>query len=71
VAERAESLSPDAGPPDLQAIYDEFKSKIRRYLTRLVGATEAEDLTQEVFVKVSQALPDFRGESRISTWFYG
>lgn len=61
---------PDARPPDLQTIYDEFQWKIRRYLSRLVGTTDAEDLTQEVFVKVSQALPSFRGESKVSTWVY-
>jgi RNA polymerase sigma-70 factor (ECF subfamily) len=60
----------DAPPPDLQTIYGEFHPKIRRYLSRLVGATDAEDLTQEVFVKVSQALPAFRGESTVSTWIY-
>lgn len=61
---------PDAHPPDAQALYDEFQPKIRRYLSRLVGPTDAEDLTQEVFVKVSQALPSFRGESKVSTWLY-
>ena len=43
-----------AGHHDFQALYDEFQTKIRRYLTRLIGATDAEDLTQEVFVKVSR-----------------
>ena len=61
---------PDGHPPDFQTIYDEFQPKICRYLSRLVGATDAEDLTQEVFVKVSQALPTFRGESKLSTWIY-
>lgn len=37
---------------------------------RLVGNQEAEDLTQEVFVKVSKALPAFRNESQLSTWMY-
>jgi RNA polymerase sigma-70 factor (ECF subfamily) len=35
-----------------------------------VGTNEAEDLTQEVFTKVSQALPHFRGDSKASTWVY-
>lgn len=55
---------------DFQEIHDIFRPKIHRYLTRLVGEHEAEDLTQEVFVRVSQALKSFRGESQLSTWIY-
>lgn len=55
---------------EFQKIYDAFQPKILRYLIRLVGEHEAEDLTQEVFVKVSQALENFRGESKLSTWLY-
>ncbi len=51
-------------------VYEIFRPKILRYLTRLVGETEAEDLTQEVLTKVSEALPNFRGESQLSTWIY-
>jgi len=51
-------------------IYTEYHPKIQRYLTRLVGDYEAEDLTQEVFIRISQALPTFRGESKLSTWIY-
>ncbi len=51
-------------------VYAEFHPRIRRYLDRLLGASEAEDATQEVFVKVSQALARFRGESSVSTWVY-
>lgn len=53
-----------------QKIYDDFHLKILRYLRRLVGEHESEDLTQEVFVKVSQGLKDFRGGSKLSTWIY-
>lgn len=53
-----------------QQVYDEYHGKIFRYLTRMVGENEAEDLTQEVFVKIGQALETFRGESRLSTWIY-
>jgi RNA polymerase sigma-70 factor (ECF subfamily) len=31
---------------------------------------EAEDLTQEVFLALFDHLPDFRGDSRLSTWVY-
>ena len=55
---------------DFQKIHDEFRSKIRSYLARLVGEYEAEDLTQDVFIKVSRALQTFRGESQLSTWIY-
>src|SRR5574342_539452 len=55
---------------ELQEIYDAFQPRILRYLTRLVGQFEAEDLTQEVFVKAGQALGSFRGESQLSTWIY-
>lgn len=53
-----------------QQIYNEFHDRIFRYLIRMAGENEAEDLTQEVFIKISRALPDFRGEARLSTWIY-
>jgi RNA polymerase sigma-70 factor, ECF subfamily len=56
--------------PDFRKIYDEFRPRILRYLTRLVGEGEAEDLTQEVFVKIDRGLKAFRGESQASTWIY-
>ena len=55
---------------EFEELHDAFRPRILRYLGRLVSESEAEDLTQEVFVKVHQALPGFRGESKISTWLY-
>lgn len=55
---------------EFQKIYDTFQPKILRYLTRLIGEHEAEDITQEVFIKVNQALKTFRGDSQLSTWIY-
>jgi RNA polymerase sigma-70 factor (ECF subfamily) len=51
-------------------IYEVFRPKVLRYLVRLVGQAEAEDLAQEVMIKVSDALPNFRGDSQLSTWIY-
>ncbi len=51
-------------------IYDEYYPKIVRYLTRVVGESEAEDAAQETFVKIDRSLESFRGESSLSTWIY-
>ncbi|MBW8003699.1 MAG: sigma-70 family RNA polymerase sigma factor [Planctomycetes bacterium] len=51
-------------------IFSAHQPRIHRYLKRMVGAEEAEDLTQEVFAKVSQALPSFEGKAQLSTWIY-
>jgi RNA polymerase sigma-70 factor (ECF subfamily) len=59
-----------SGHPDFHQIYSEFWPRIQRYLTRLLGPTEADDAAQEVFAKVSQALAQFRGDSSLSTWIY-
>lgn len=55
---------------DFQNIYTEYRPKIVNYLRRLVGEHEAEDVAQEVFVKVNKALSGFRGKSSLSTWIY-
>lgn len=55
---------------DFQAIHDSYRPRISRYLARLVGQLEAEDLTQEVFARVDKGLKDFRGDAKLSTWIY-
>ena len=51
-------------------IYDEFHEKVRHYVERLVGKDYAEDLTQEVFLKISNGLAGFKAQSSLSTWVY-
>lgn len=53
-----------------QNVYDEFHERIRHYLGQLVGEADAEDVTQEVFIKVDKGLETFKGESKLSTWIY-
>lgn len=60
----------DCEVKEFQDIYREYYPKIVGYVRRLVGDADAEDVAQEVFVKVSKALDHFRGESRLSTWIY-
>jgi RNA polymerase sigma-70 factor (ECF subfamily) len=48
-----------------------YKNKIYNYIYRMVGSAEdAEDLTQEVFVKMYVAIDSFRNQSSLNTWLY-
>ncbi len=60
----------DGAGTDFEAIYAEYSPRIRRYLARLLGPAEADDAAQDVFVKASRALDQFRGESSLATWLY-
>ncbi|MHC4559902.1 MAG: RNA polymerase sigma factor [Planctomycetota bacterium] len=55
---------------DFSDIYNEFHEKLHCYLERMIGKNDAEDVTQEVFVKINKGLKDFKGESSLSTWVY-
>jgi RNA polymerase sigma-70 factor, ECF subfamily len=41
---------------------------IERLLGRMVGASDVEDLLQEVFVAAMESFPNFRGQAAVSTW---
>lgn len=56
--------------PNFAVIYADFQPKVLRYLKSLIGPDEAEDISQNVFLKVHANLKDFRGESSLSTWIY-
>jgi RNA polymerase sigma-70 factor, ECF subfamily len=57
------------------AAFDLLVLKYQHRLLKLVGRyvrdpVEAEDVTQEAFVKAYRALPRFRGDSAFYTWIY-
>ena len=58
------------GAMEFDTVYSTFHPRILRYLARLIGPGEAEDLAQEVFLKISRSLGEFRSESQLSTWIY-
>jgi RNA polymerase sigma-70 factor (ECF subfamily) len=48
-----------------------YKGKIYSYILRMTGnAEDAEDLTQEVFVKMYTSIHSFRAEASLSTWLF-
>ena len=49
----------------------EHYEAIFRFLRNLTGSKEdAEDLTQQTFLRAWEALPNFRGDSSVSTWLH-
>ncbi len=52
-------------------LMDKFQEPIYYYIRRLVVSHEdAEDVLQEVFIRVYRGWEQFRGESSLSTWIY-
>jgi RNA polymerase sigma-70 factor (ECF subfamily) len=55
--------------PTVERIFTEHAPHIYRLVRLLLGSeADAEDVTQQVFLQVLRSLPDFRGESTLSTW---
>ena len=67
VVRRAQAGDQDA----FQALYREHAGRVYALCLRLSGdRAAAEELTQDVFVRVWQKLRTFRGDSAFSTWVY-
>src|SRR3982750_3904088 len=63
-----------AGAGDRQAferLYRTHSNRVYSLCTRMSGSrTKGEELTQDVFVRTWEKLPQFRGESAFSTWLH-
>src|SRR5260370_42276197 len=54
-----------------EEIYDEYKTPIYNYVYHLVGDREqADDLTQDTFLKAFRALPKIDANLKLSAWLY-
>ncbi len=67
IVERAQSGSTQ----DFQRLYELFGKPIFNFIWRLSGSgQEAEDLTQDTFVKVHSELPKLRDPAQFKYWLY-
>jgi RNA polymerase sigma-70 factor (ECF subfamily) len=58
-------------PERFEDLVREHQGMVFRTLTRLTGSgVQVEDMAQEVFLRLYRALPEFRGESLLSTYLY-
>jgi RNA polymerase sigma-70 factor (ECF subfamily) len=56
---------------DSAAVFKENRERIHRYILRMVrDPTEAEDLTQETFVRAHRSLGSVRDEASLTAWLY-
>src|SRR5256885_6397469 len=54
-----------------QELVDHYRGLVFALIARTVqDRSRAEDLAQDVFLRVHRGLPYFRGEARLSTWIY-
>ena len=51
-----------------QSVYEGLADRVYRTVRRIVGESDADDVTQVAFVRLFEKLHSFRGESRFSTW---
>jgi RNA polymerase sigma-70 factor (ECF subfamily) len=71
----AEALSLEAlrsgDKTEIANLVEIFLDPVYRLALRMTGSEEdAEDITQDTFIKIIKSLPSFEGRSQISTWIY-
>ena len=58
----------------LTALYRTFGGAVRSFLRRIVPSAsieDADDLCQEVFMRVPKAAPSYRGDASVKSWLFG
>jgi len=54
-----------------EPLVERYKDKIFRLcVSMLRNETQAEDVTQDIFLRIWKALPGFQGQASLSTWIY-
>ncbi len=67
LVERAQRLDPDA----FDEITDAFTARLYGFFHRMLGRqADAEDLVQEVFIRVVRTITDYRDDGRFEGWLF-
>ncbi|WP_428262933.1 RNA polymerase sigma factor [Haliangium sp.] len=54
----------------MEALYHQYKRRVFGLVTRIVGPSDAEEVAQDVFVRIYRGLAKFRGDAALGTWIY-
>lgn len=72
--ERVEGLAEKTASPerqlDVATVYRRHGAEVSRWVKRLWGRNDAEDVLHEVFLVVQRRLGEFRHQSSLKTWLY-
>ena len=58
------------GIPRLSRIYEAYHGKVLAYAAKLLGRDDADDVAQEVFVKIGRSLGTLADPSKLTSWIY-
>ncbi len=57
--------------PSFDAVFKEYQSMVYSIAFRFMGnRDDALEVAQETFIRIYKGLPNFRGQSKLSTWIY-
>ena len=67
----AEDTSVTRELDSLEELYQRYRRPVQQYLCQLCGsADQAEELTQETFIRAHTGLLTFRGDCSVATWLF-
>jgi RNA polymerase sigma-70 factor (ECF subfamily) len=56
--------------PAMRTLYERYVRRVHTLVARIAGQAEADEITQDVFVKALRGIGAFRGECQLGTWMY-
>ncbi|MBZ5589740.1 MAG: RNA polymerase sigma factor [Acidobacteriia bacterium] len=60
----------DREVPAFSQIYETYHGKVLAYAAKLIGRDDADDVTQEVFIKIGRSLEGLADPSKLTSWVY-
>jgi len=64
------ALAAAGDPSAFERLYRTHVARIHSLTRRMLGSHEADEVTQDIFVRTWQKLGQFRGDSQFSTWLH-
>jgi len=64
------ALAASGDPSAFERLYRSHVARVHTLVRRMLDSDEADDITQDVFIRAWQKLSTFRGESAFGTWLH-